>query len=186
MSPSANSNQQRGRGCNQDYACASQQRDCAEPARVRMVCGDCCLPSCYVKDRVKMALEQQLDVSTSGEYAVVECTAAECPMGGQLHRECYEKLEERCLAVFSNVAGREKHPKPDAEKKRMVWKSGKRGGYYDRIRKLCTCACGRGVFKPLEAAPGHVLMRGQDGDATPGGEGTVEARNAPAPALALR
>lgn len=185
--PSANANQQRGQDYNRvgnlsgrysasNNAGASNggltqravhnqpkaQRDGAEPARLRMVCGDCCLPSCYVKERVKMALAQQLDVATSGEcvavltcppyggpfclpyvpasraacpeactraslwraaggtldgsvklysllaythrYVVVKCTSAECPMGGQLHRECYDKLEERCLPALTRGA----------------------------------------------------------------------------------
>ena len=102
--PSANANQQRGQDYNRvgnlsgrysasNNAGASNggltqravhnqpkaQRDGAEPARLRMVCGDCCLPSCYVKERVKMALAQQLDVATSGEcVAVLTCP----PYGG--------------------------------------------------------------------------------------------------------
>ena len=95
----ANSNQQRGQDFNRPWAtnaasssnggALTQPRDEAVPARVhlglrlRMACGDCCLPSCYVKERVKMAFEQKLDVATSGEYVVVKCTSAECPMGGQ-------------------------------------------------------------------------------------------------------
>ena len=89
----ANSNQQRGQDFNRAWAAnaassssggaLTQPRDEAAPARLRMACGDCCLPSCYVKERVKMAFEQKLDVATSGEYVVVKCTSAECPMGGQ-------------------------------------------------------------------------------------------------------
>ena len=89
----ANSNQQRGQDFNRPWAtnaassssggALTQPRDEAAPARLRMACGDCCLPSCYVKERVKMAFEQKLDVATSGEYVVVKCTSAECPMGGQ-------------------------------------------------------------------------------------------------------
>ena len=185
---SANPNKQRGldynRGGNLSGRYSSSnpggQRDGAEPdggARLRMVCGDCCLPSCYVKERVKMALEHQLDAATSGEYAVVECTSAECHMGGQLHRECYEKLEERCLAVFSNVTGRVRDPKPEAEIRRNLWKGGSKG-YYNRISKLCTCACGRGVFRPIDSTPGHVTMRGQhaEGEDAAGEEDAAEAR----------
>jgi hypothetical protein len=150
------------------------QRDGAEPARLRMVCGDCCLPSCYVKERVTIAFKQQLDVATSGEYVVVKCTSAECPMGGQLHRECYDKLEERCLAIFSNVAGRVTKPRPEAEKRRMLWKSGTKG-YYDRVQKLCRCACGSGLFQPLESGPGQVLLRGGE-RATDGADDPAEAR----------
>jgi hypothetical protein len=90
--PTANSNKQRGQDYNRPWAtnaassssgALTQPRDKAAPARLRMVCGDCCLPSCYVKERVKMAFEQNLDVATSGEYVVVKCTSADCPMGGQ-------------------------------------------------------------------------------------------------------
>ena len=80
----ANSNQQRGQDFNRPWAtnaassssggALTQPRDEAAPARLRMACGACCLLSCYVKERVKMAMAQQLDVATSGEcVAVLTC-----------------------------------------------------------------------------------------------------------------
>ena len=56
----------------------------------------------------------------------------------------------------------------------MLWKSGTKG-YYNRVQKLCRCACGSGLFQPLESGPGKVLLRGGEG-AADGAEDPAEAR----------
>ena len=67
-----------------------------------MACGDCCLPGCHVRERVAAALSSQGEWSGgSGTYVVVECSNAGCTLNGQLHKECYDRLERVCLDMLS-------------------------------------------------------------------------------------
>ena len=59
-------------------------------AAVKMACGTCCLPNCHV---LRRAEETGSNVS-SGEFVSMVCTWAGCSMGGQMHKECYEKQEK--------------------------------------------------------------------------------------------
>ena len=67
---------------------------------VRMACGNCCLPACHVQERVRLAMAEDSEVSTSGQFVVVECTSSTCTMGGQLHMECYKKLKDKCISAL--------------------------------------------------------------------------------------
>ena len=155
-------NRQRGNDINISNAAAGGGRDTDEPARIRMICGDCCLPGCLVRARVKLAFAEGTGeevAAASGEFVVVECSSPECPMGGQLHKECFDKLEEKGLAAITTGKA------TPAEKRKWMWKSGRRGSF-DTVRKLCSCACNRGTFVPLETSPGCVVLRCGGGEQT--------------------
>ena len=66
----------------------SAQRDHAtqHSAAVRMACGDCCYPACYVKERAGEAIAKDFDISMSGECVLVECSSARCDQAGRLHK----------------------------------------------------------------------------------------------------
>ena len=55
-------------------------------AAVRMACGDCCYPACYVKERAGQAIAKDVDISMSDECVLVECSSARCDQAGRLHK----------------------------------------------------------------------------------------------------
>ena len=78
-------------------------------AAVKMACGTCCSPNCHV---LRRAMETGSNVS-SGEFVSMACTWAECTMGGQMHKECYEKQEKVCTpAPPPGAARRVPNPPP--------------------------------------------------------------------------
>ena len=40
------------------------------------------------------------------------------------------------------------------ELSKAIWKQG-RGGKFEQLSKMCTCACKKGIFCPLESARGR-------------------------------
>ena len=137
-------------------------------AAVRMACGDCCLPACYVKERAGQAIAKDFDISMSGECALVECTSARCDQAGRLHKECYDRLERDLIARVTSAASRTTEAMSKGDWNKIIWSTGSQGKY-NVLRKHCGCACGHGTFIPLLGASGQVQLRSGAADAT-GGE----------------
>ena len=89
----------------------SQAAASSEPrhmsAALKMACGTCCLPACHVLRRAQETGEN----SSSGEFVTMACTWSECAMGGQMHKECYDRLEKVRRPV-SGTHTRELVPRP--------------------------------------------------------------------------
>ena len=115
-------------------------------AAVKMACGTCCAPDCLV---LRRAMETGSNVS-SGEFVSMVCTWSECTVGGQMHKECYDKQEKELLSLLmrsSKTIGQ-------GEMKKAMWTH-----KYDMVRPQCRCACSKGYFKPVagEKRGSHVI-----------------------------
>ena len=121
-------------------------------AAVKMACGTCCAPDCLV---LRRAMETGSNVS-SGEFVSMVCTWSECTVGGQMHKECYDKQEKELLSLLmrsSKTIGQ-------GEMKKAMWTH-----KYDMVRPQCRCACSKGYFKPVagEKRGSHVID-GEEGE----------------------
>ena len=67
---------------------ATQHSGAPHSTAVRMACGDCCYPACYVKERAGQAIAKDFDISMSSECVLVECSSARCDQAGRLHKVC--------------------------------------------------------------------------------------------------
>lgn len=128
-------------------------------AAVRMACGDCCLAACYVKERAGEAIAREFDISMSDECVLVECTSAQCDQGGQLHKECYDRLERDLIARVTSAASRTAELMSKGDWNNIIWSTGSQGKY-KALKKQCGCACGHGTFIPQLTANGQVRLRG--------------------------
>ena len=87
---------------------------------------------------------------SSGEFVSMVCTWSECTVGGQMHKECYDKQEKELLSLLmrsSKTIGQ-------GEMKKAMWTH-----KYDMVRPQCRCACSKGYFKPVagEKRGSHVI-----------------------------
>ena len=128
-------------------------------AAVRMACGDCWLAACYVKERAGEAIAREFDISMSDECVLVECTSAQCDQGGQLHKECYDRLERDLIARVTSAASRTAELMSKGDWNNIIWSTGSQGKY-KALKKQCGCACGHGTFIPQLTANGQVRLRG--------------------------
>ena len=128
-------------------------------AAVRMACGDCCLAACYVKERAGEAIAREFHISMSDECVLVECTSAQCDQGGQLHKECYDRLERDLIARVTSAASRTTELMSKGDWNKIIWSTGSQGKY-KVLKKQCGCACGHGTFIPQLTANGQVRLRG--------------------------
>ena len=144
-------------------------------AAVRMACGDCCLPACYVKERAGQAIAKDFDISMSGECVLVECTSARCDQAGRLHKECYDRLERDLIARVTMAASRTTEAMSKGDWNKIIWSTGSQGKY-NVLRKHCGCACGRGFFIPVLGASGQVQLRSGGAADAAGGEPVDSAK----------
>ena len=155
-------------------------------AAVKMACGTCCSPNCHV---LRRAMDTGSNVS-SGEFVSMVCTWAECTVGGQMHKECYEKQEKvgarpahppnarlrhGCFRSRSPLSSHRLRCMPQellaqlmrttntigkGEMQKAIWTH-----KYDMVRPLCRCACTKGYFKPVAGEKrGSHVVDGEEGE----------------------
>ena len=116
------------------------------------------------KARCKEKLDGEAPVHgqrPSGEAAVVtECTFKDCDAGGEMHADCFAKLEKTIMtglcAIASNRGGAFSDLPEDEQRKAMFTTK------WDLARPFCRCACGKGYMRPKLNGRAHVVRVGEE------------------------
>ncbi len=84
----------------------------------------------------------------------VQCTNVHCPMGGYLHRHCYDAWEDLLVKLLGGISWARRWT--EAQCRANLWD--KKG--FLLIAKACKCRCGAGQLKrDLDyAAVSHLYM----------------------------
>ena len=91
---------------------------------------------------------------------VTECTFKDCDAGGEMHADCFAKLEKTIMtglcAIASNRGGAFSDLPEDEQRKAMFTTK------WDLARPFCRCACGKGYMRPKLNGRAHVVRVGEE------------------------
>ena len=133
-----------------------------------MISGLCCNPNCAEIHKVEEGLKKHGgDYAPSGVFVEMVCSNTDCSIG-QMHRECFAKLEDQFEKEITVTYYRNGNCSGNWVRNCM-WKTGT-GGKYIAIKGQCACVCGAGSWVPKEDPRGGVVYRGGGGSAASDGE----------------